>query len=337
MIASDELIELTNDAPAPDRKDEIRRFELTPATPTHFRISVEVRTDSIVAVPGNASFILCNIEYEKGPIFWDTFLYPDTGTTPWRTLSCEVRARDVITCIELHIRFHARGKLAVRNLRVEPITDWPDNADCLVAMFGDSTDMTSYLPHELRVARRLELLLRDRFYEKTVDVRSFAEGGDFIKRLIDTGRLERELKLLPRCDVAMIRYGLNDKNQKVSPEDFGKQLHAACDLIGHYFPQAAITLSTTIPPLGDFYNPTTTAVAAARKLPLIPIDNLIRTRSASGDSDWHNGPGSFIGRLRTDHTANLRGDMHPNAWGAQMIAECYFEYLDPILAKRLGQ
>src|SRR5262249_52987457 len=158
--------------------------------------------------------------YDAGPIFWDTFLYPDTGTTPWRTLSCDVRARGVLRVVELHVRLHQRGRLLMRNLRVEAINPWGDDADVTVAVFGDSTDMTCYLPTEHRLIRRLELLLRDRFPDHRVDVHCFAEGGEFLQRLIETGRLERELRTLSRCDVAMIRYGLNDIGKKIEPAQF---------------------------------------------------------------------------------------------------------------------
>lgn len=338
-IVSAELIGLTNPSPSPGRPDCVRRFDV-PFDPAPLRLSAEVRSAGVHGPPGRGSMIFFNLEYERGPIFWDTFLYPDTGTTPWRTLACEVRNRGRLRAVEMHIRFHARGHLDLRNLRIETIDPWTDDADAVVALFGDSTDMTCYLPTEHRLSRRLELLLRDRFADRRVDVHCFAEGGDRLDRLLDSGRLERELSILPRCDVAVIRYGLNDEGKSIDPASFGANLHVACDAVLRRFPRARIFLATTIPPCAEPYNRQAETVAKARALPLIPLDQHIRLRSAAGDSDWHHQAGSLVGRRReANPPANpdgLAGDKHPNAYGAQMIAECYFDHIAPALAELLG-
>ena len=177
------------------------------------------------------------------------------------------------------------------------------------------------------------------FRSHRVDVHCLAEGGEYLQRLVDSGRLDRELQALPRCDIAMIRYGLNDVSQKMDPEKFRTQLHAACDIVLSRFPQAQLVLSTTIPPTAQAYDQQTQAVAEARKLPLIRLDQHIRQRSSTGEGDWHHQAGSRIGRHRTvnppDNPDGLAGDIHPNAFGAQMIASHYFEHLEPIVARFL--
>jgi len=332
LVQADDVIELVS-----QKDDYIRRFPVTGNFP--LRISAEVRTEGVTGVPGSDCAVFFNVEYVEGPVFWDTFLYPDTGTTPWRTLSCEVRARGALRTIEMHIRFRQRGKLGVRNLRIETIKPWRDDADVVVAVFGDSTDMTCYLPTEHRLTRRLELLLRDRFPDRRIDVHGLAEGGEYLQRLIESGRLDRELRALPRCDVTMLRYGLNDVGKKIDPLVFGTQLHTACDIIYKSFPRTQIVLSTTIPDNVQAFDQQTLAVAAARKLPVIRLDEWLLKRSAAGDWDWHNGPGHYLGRRRSqnppDNPTGLNGDKHPNAYGAQMIAEWYFERLEPIVAELL--
>lgn len=341
LVESKTLVDLQNVASDPARKDTIHRFDIAGGHSGPLQVSAEVCAQGITGPPGGACMVFFNIEYAHGPVFWDVFLYPDTGSTPWRRLSCEVRNRGEVRAVEMHIRFHAKGRLLLRNLKVEAIEPWSEDAECAVVLFGDSTDMTNYLPTALRLGRRLEGLLRDRFPDRCVDVHCLAEGGETLPRLIGSGRLERELQFLPRCDIALIRYGLNDESQKVAPEEFRRLLYAACAAIRARFPGAQIILSTTIPPNARIYNEQTEAVAADLNLLLIRLDDYIRRRSAAGESDWHHQAGSRIGRHRDfnppDNGDGLAGDKHPNALGAQMIAGHYFEHLEPLVAERLGK
>lgn len=331
-----EPIELVNAKPDMSRPDVIRRIPVKGPANTPIRISAEVRSEGVAGTPGMAAVAFFNLKYAAGPIFWDMFLYPDTGTTPWRTLTCECRARGNLTEAELHIRFHAKGKLSIRNLRVDTLEPWADDTDAVIAVFGDSTDMTCYLPYEHRLTRQLELLLRDRFDDRRIDVHGMAEGGETLKRLVESGRLDRELGVLPRIDVAMIRYGLNDRNLKVPSDTYTPLLHDACERILRRHPKAQIVLSTTIPAEGsDVFNRQAAAVAAERKLPLIDLDAFMRERTAAGDWDWHNNPNHKLGRHRcvlpAENPTGLKGDIHPNAHGSRMIAACYFAHLEPIL------
>lgn len=339
LITSDDVIDCHGAAIDPKRADVVRRFELAAPQAGAIRITAELRAEGVTGPPGGTCMVFFNIEYAEGPVFWDMFLYPDTGTTPWRTLSCEARDRGAVRAIEMHVRLTTKGRLRLRNLRMETIEPWGDDAEVVVAMFGDSTDMTNYLTTEMRLGRRLELLLRDRFPDRRVDVHDLAEGGEYLKRVIESGRLERELRILPRCDIVMIRYGLNDASQKIPPADFGAQLRAAYAIIRRRFPDARVVLSTTIPFSTGAYNEQTLEAARELNLPLIPLETFIRQRSADGEHDWHHQPGSRIGRHRVanppDNPDGLNGDKHPNAFGAQMIAEHYFEHLEPMIVELL--
>lgn len=339
-IEWDEPVELINAGAEPSREDLIRRFPVPPAPPSPLRISAEISTEGVTGVPGSDCSLFCNLEYGDDPIFWDTFLYPDTGATPWRRLSCECHARGRLTAVELHIRFRLRGRLRVRNLRVEAIPAWHDGADLTVAVFGDSTDMTCYLPYEHRLTRRLELLLRDRFADHRVDVHGLAEGGEYLDRLVDSGRLERELGVFPRCDIVMFRYGLNDVSKGVTPDAFRAKLLDALDITHRKHPAAQIVLSTTIPANCDGYDEQARSLARERRLPLIDINDILRRRSAVGDWDWHDDTGHHVGRRRdqtpADNPTGLKGDKHPNLYGSALIAEIYYEHLEPLAAKMLN-
>lgn len=335
LAESAEVFEIRGDKFDADRPDLIHRFDIEQDWTGPIRISAELCSEGIAGVPGRSSFVFFNIEYESGPVFWDTFLYPDTGTTPWQSMSTHSFARGKVKTVELHMRMPAKGKLRLRNLRIEGVEPWAADADVSIAVFGDSTDQTTYIPQDLRLTHRLELLLRDRFCDNLIDVHCLAEGGEFLKRLIDSGRLARELDAIRSCDIATIRFGLNDVPQNISDEDFAKQLHFTCNMIAEKYPKARIVLATTIPPKGDGYSLVTAAVAKARGLDLIELNSFLREKSAAGEADWHNKPGSFIGRSGVANPADptgLKGDLHPNALGSQMIAECYYDYLEPIVA-----
>lgn len=338
LVDHTEPIDLRHDHYDKSRSDHIQRFDIAPTSAAPIQISAEVSTTGVPGTPGDRCMIFFNLEYAAGPIYWDTFLYPDAGSVPWRTLSTEVRPRGELKAIEMHIRMPAPGRLRVRRVTAQEIEPWPDDADFVLAVVGDSTDMTCYLPPPLRLTSHLELLLRDRFHDRRIDVRNLAEGGDYIKRVVECGRLEREMNVLPRCDLVTLRFGLNDASQKIEPTDFGRQLHQACDIVLRRWPDAQIVLSTTIPPMGDPYAAPTIAVATERRLPLLRLDEHMRACSAAGDSDWHRGMGHTIGRRRTvnppDNPTGLSGDLHPNAYGARMIAEFYYENLVDLVEQR---
>ena len=335
LAATDGLIERANEQADPKREDFVQRLTAREHASTPLRISAEIRTEGVRGVPGSDCSVFCNLEYGSAPVFWDTFLYPDTGSTPWRRLTCDCLARGQLTAVELHVRNRRQGRLLVRNFRVETLPCWDREADVTIAIFGDSTDMTCYLPHEHRLTRRLELLLRDRFTDQRINVHGLAEGGEFIHRLVDSGRLDRELAALGRCDIVLFRYGLNDVHQNVTDEAFQAKLREAIDHVRSSHPQARIVLCTTIPYTCDGYDARVRQLAAKLDLPLIDLHAVLVRRSAAGDWDWHHDPQHHIGRHREQLPPGtldgLQGDKHPNLHGATMIAETYFEHLEPLV------
>jgi hypothetical protein len=116
LIESAEVIDLANATTVPYGPPVTRRFEAPDAAATPLRISAEIRCDGVTGVPGRGCSVLFNLEYAEGPVFWDTFLYPDTGSTPWRRLSVDVRARGVLRAVEMKIQFSAQGRLRLRDL-----------------------------------------------------------------------------------------------------------------------------------------------------------------------------------------------------------------------------
>ncbi len=335
----DETVELVNEKADAKRADFIKRLDVAEPADVAVRISAEVRCEGVTGVQGLGSAVFFNVEYTQGPIFWDTFLYPETGTTAWRTLSIDVRRRGAVKAVEMHIRHHLKGKISVRNVRVEALEMPVDDADVTVLVFGDSTDMVCYLPHELRLTRRLEMLLRDRFDDRRIDVHGLAEGGETLPRVIETGRFERELRVFPKVEIVMIRYGLNDESRKVEPAEFGRLLHVAREIVKKVHPAAQVILSTTIPCKSQAYDAEAIKAGAEMGLLVQRLDEMMIARSAGGDWDWHHQALGNVGRRRTKtpegNPTGLLGDKHPNAYGAQMIAEFYFENLEGMVERIL--
>src|SRR5688572_11841433 len=114
----DETVELVNEKADTKRADFVKRLEVKTPADVAVRISAEIKCEGVTGVQGLGSAAFFNLEYTQGPVFWDTFLYPETGTTAWRTLSIDVRRRGALATAEMHIRHHHKGKISVRNVRV---------------------------------------------------------------------------------------------------------------------------------------------------------------------------------------------------------------------------
>lgn len=308
----------------------------TEATP--IRISGWIKSRGVTGPPGRDFLIVTNLTYETTSVFWDTLIFPQRGTQPWRYYERVIRARLPIQEVDLKFVFKCEGEAWFRDFKVETIEPWEENPEAVVVMLGDSTDMISYLPRELGTSYLLEALVRDRFHEHDVQVRNLAESGDWLGKLLGTGRLDRELATLPRCDVIVIRYGLNDE-KRTEPPQFKQQLAEVCDRVLAKFPDAQIILSTTLPPREVKYEPVVRELAAERGLPIMEVGRHFRDLAKRGVWHWRRGTGKDIGydtHGDVEHKARaLKGDIHPNAFGCRLMAELLFHTVEPHLAKRL--
>ena len=337
----DELLKVCNGV-TEEVADTVIRVELKPSRVAALRISGEVKTTGVTGPTGDSLLIITNVYFEKSPVFWDTVLFPDTGTHPWQHVECYVRPREPITSFELHFRLTKTiGKASFRNFRVETVEPWDENADLSVTILGDSTDMVSYIEEPYRIRRRLELLLRDRFPAKNISVYNIAESGDYLKQLLSKGRLERELATLPRCDIMIIRYGLNDLGNKTTPEEFKTLLSDACDRILKRFPTTRIMISTTIPPHAGVLDNSARVVARERGYPLVELAEFLEQEAKQGNGNWHTGPGRKVGFRTTanpaDDPTGLKGNKHPNIYGSKLIAEKLYQTIEPVSCEILRQ
>ncbi len=73
-------------------------------------------------------------------------------------------------------------------------------------------------------------------------------SGEYIRRLIDSGRYEKAVSKLPGLDYIFVRYGINDRGRlKNFEEEFPKHLHELIALLRRDHPQALIIPTTNIP------------------------------------------------------------------------------------------
>ena len=325
-------------AKAPDR---VVHVEVKQKAATAIRISGSVRTRGVSGVRGRDFLVVTNLNYERTPIFWYTILYPETGTHPWQRVEKLVRPRLPITSIDMYFRLKSKGEAWFRDFKIEEVPAWKEDADLVIATLGDSTGVVAYMPDEYTVWSQLQNLLRDRFRDRHIAVRCLAASGEYLGALLSSGRLERELDTLDRCDIVVIRYGLNDTGMRVTPEVFRRQLIEVGKRLGKRFPKVQIVLSTTIPPSAEKLDAVTRKLAQEQGLPLIDLNKFLRAEAKRGNGNWHTGTGTQIG-YRTEKNppkdpTGLRANKHPNQYGCRLIAAEKFRVLEPIVAKMLGK
>ena len=97
------------------------------------------------------------------------------------------------------------------------------NGKVQVLLLGDSTTEGS-VPRRLKPAgphleQVLEMLLAAEGDLPECQVVNSSLSGEYIRRLIDSGRYTRDASKLPGIDYILVRYGLNDRGRR---EDFDK-------------------------------------------------------------------------------------------------------------------
>ena len=333
-------VTLTGPGVDTDAEDHVITVDINQPRATALRIWAEVQTHRVTG-PANGNFILLtNIHYDKTPVFWDTILYPDTGTHLWQRYERYVRPRLPIKQLEIRFRMtRTSGTAEVRNFTAEAVEPFSEDNDLTVALLGDSTDMGAYIPDAYKMNRQLEMLLQDRFADTPLAVRNLAESGDYLEKFLTSGRIERELATLDTCDMAVIRYGINDNGHGIKPETFTEQLHDTCDRVLAKFPNCRIVLCTTIPSIPEAMHAATRRVAGERHFPLVDVAAMLTVESVHGNFNWHTGIGHHTGYQCSenppDNPTGLGGNQHPNIHGTRMIAEQIYHTIAPLLAEQL--
>ncbi|MFO0999774.1 MAG: SGNH/GDSL hydrolase family protein [Planctomycetaceae bacterium] len=121
-----------------------------------------------------------------------------------------------------------------------------------ILLLGDSTTEGSvprrHVPEGPHLEDVIRLLLAEEKDLPPTNVINLGLSGEYIRRLLDSGRYEKEASKLPGVDYVLIRYGLNDNAYRENlEENFPKDYHELIERIKVDHPQAMIIVMTVIP------------------------------------------------------------------------------------------
>lgn len=121
-----------------------------------------------------------------------------------------------------------------------------------ILLLGDSTTEGSvprrHVPEGPHLEDVIRLLLAEEKDLTPTNVINLGLSGEYIRRLLDSGRYEKEASKLPGIDYVLIRYGLNDNSYRENlEENFPNDYHELIERIKVDHPQATIIVMTVIP------------------------------------------------------------------------------------------
>lgn len=235
-----------------------------------------------------------------------------------------------------------------------------------ILLLGDSTAEGS-IPRALKpdaahLEKAIEQLLIAEGDLPACHVINTSLSGEYIQRLVESGRYDRVASKLPGIDYIFIRYGLNDRGRVENfKENFPKQFHDLIARLRKDHPNAKIIPMTVIPYFDEAASNEVNAlirqVAEKEELPLFDI------YPGYAEALKNQGPNSLNYRrfpvnqvpekykeiikpyIRGDrvtvmdneldgilgHLPGWYGDRHPNLAGYNVIAVETVKYLSPLL------
>ena len=237
-----------------------------------------------------------------------------------------------------------------------------------ILLLGDSTTEGS-VPRRLKpegphLEQVLEHLLAAESDLPPCHVINSSLSGEYIRRLFDSGRYDRDAAKLPGLDYVFIRYGLNDRARR---EDFAvnfpKDFHELLDRLRQDHPQALLIPMTVIPFADEAaskeINDLVRQVASEEKLAVFDIypryaaelvkgPNMLNYRRYPLEkipSQYHELVKPFINGAGVEVMANeldailgdlpgWYGDRHPNLAGYNVIADETAKYLSKLIRER---
>lgn len=240
-----------------------------------------------------------------------------------------------------------------------------------ILLLGDSTTEGSVPRRHVPKGPHLEDVIRDLLAEEKdlppTNVINVALSGEYIQRLLESGRYDKVASKLPGIDYVLIRYGLNDNARRENfVENFPKDYHDLIARLKKDHPAAEIIVMTVIP-YGDEatsqkINTLNEQVAKTENLPLFDIypryaaelkhgPNMLNYRRFPLDKIPENRRefvkpfivGNTVEVLdnRLDphfgHLPGWYGDRHPNLAGYHVIGDETAKYLAPRIRERFGK
>ncbi len=237
-----------------------------------------------------------------------------------------------------------------------------------ILLLGDSTTEGS-VPRRIKpdgphLERVIEQLLAAEGDLPPTHAINSGVSGETIRRLIDSGRYDRDAKNLPGIDYVFIRYGLNDRAKlKNFPEDFPASFHELIGMLREDHPDALLIPMTVIPYVDEegsaVINGLVRQVAEKEKLKVFDIypryaaelekgPNMLNYRRfpvAKVPEKYQELVKAFIdgGRVVVmaneldgilGHLPGWYGDRHPNLAGYNVIADETAKYLAKLIRER---
>ncbi len=237
-----------------------------------------------------------------------------------------------------------------------------------ILLLGDSTTegsiprlMTPEGPHLEEVIRSLLAEEKDL---PTTNVINLGLSGEYIQRLLESGRYDKVAAKLPGIDYVLIRYGLNDNARRENfPENFPRDYHDLLERLRRDHPKAELIITTVIP-YGDEATSTkinmlNRNVADAEKLPLFdiypryaeelkqgqnmlnyrrfPLEKIPENRREFVKPFVRSGSVIVLDNRLDPHFGGLPGwygDRHPNLAGYHVIGDETAKYLAPRIRDR---
>ncbi len=237
-----------------------------------------------------------------------------------------------------------------------------------ILLLGDSTTEASIpkklAPDEPQIEDTLRILLATHADLPPCDVYNEGVSGEFIRRLIDSGRYDKAVATKPKADFIFIRYGLNDRSKiKDFDSAFPKDFRELLARLRKDHPQAMLIPMTVIPYAPDNLhaeiNTVIKQIAQEEKLTLFDIaprylaelkkgpdmlnyrryplakipENLrpLATPYIQPGAD----PTVVVLDSRLDgifgHLPGWTGDRHPNLAGYNVIADETAKWLAPVI------
>lgn len=243
-----------------------------------------------------------------------------------------------------------------------------------ILLLGDSTTEGSVPrrhvpkgPHLEDVVR--ELLAAEKELPPT-NVINLGLSGEFIRRLLDSGRYDKEAAKLPGVDYVLVRYGLNDNARRENfAENFPTDYHELIGRLKTDHPNATLIVMTVIP-YGDEatclrINQLNEAVAKAEGLTLFDIYPRYAAELKRGPDmlNYRRFPLEKIPENRREfvkpfvvgsvnstvevldnrldahfgHLPGWFGDRHPNLAGYHVIGDETAKFLAPLMHAKLAK
>lgn len=243
-----------------------------------------------------------------------------------------------------------------------------------ILLLGDSTTEGSVPRRHVPKGPHLEDVIRELLAEEKdlppTNVINLGLSGEYIRRLLDSGRYQKAASKLPGIDYVFIRYGLNDHARRENfVDNFPKDYHELIEHLKADHPKATIIVMTVIPygseATSQILNDLNKAVAKAEGLTLFdiypryaeelkrgpdmlnyrrfPLDKIPENRREfvkpfviPGDH-----PTVEVMDNRLDahfgHLPGWFGDRHPNLAGYHVIGDETAKFLAPLIRERLSK